>query len=136
MTNQEKIQFLRQYRSILEKIEILQKDLIRWRELGEKVTPSLTGMPQGGQNVPKVEQSAIMICDTKKEISERIRQLSSVYVQILSAIDTVDDISLQNLLHRRYIEGQTFERIAVEMHYSWRHVHRQHKQALSEIKLS
>jgi DNA-directed RNA polymerase specialized sigma subunit len=136
LTNQEKIQFLRQYRHILEKIEILQKDLIRWRELGEKVTPSLTGTLQGGQNVPKVEQSAINICDTQKEISERIRQLSSVYVQILSAIDTVDDISLQNLLHRRYIEGQTFERIAVEMHYSWRHVHRQHKQALSEIKLS
>lgn len=136
MTNQEKIQFLRQYRNILQKIEILQKDLIRWRELGEKITPSLTGMPQGGQNVPKVEQSAINICDTQNEISEHIKQLSSVYVQILSAIDTVDDISLQNLLHRRYIEGQTFERIAVEMHYSWRHVHRQHKQALSEIKLS
>lgn len=135
MTNQEKIQFLRQYRHILEKIEILQKDLIRWRELGEKVTPSLTGMPQGGQNVPKVEQSAIMICDTQKEISERIRQLSSVYVQILSAIDTVDDISLQNLLHRRYIEGQTFEQIAYEMNYSWRHARRKHQVALSKVQI-
>lgn len=135
MTNQEKIQFLRQYRHILEKIEILQKDLIRWRELGEKITPSLTGMPQGGQNVPKVEQSAIMICDTQKEISERIRQLSSVYVQILSAIDTVDDISLQNLLHRRYIEGQTFEQIAYEMNYSWRHARRKHQVALSKVQI-
>lgn len=135
MTNQEKIQFLRQYRHILEKIEILQKDLIRWRELGEKVTPSLTGTPQGGQNVPKVEQSAINICDTQKEISERIRQLSSVYVQILSAIDTVDDISLQNLLHRRYIEGQTFEQIAYEMNYSWRHARRKHQVALSKVQI-
>ena len=135
MTNQEKIQFLRQYRHILEKIEILQKDLIRWRELGEKITPSLTGMPRGGQNVPKVEQSAIMICDTQKEISERIRQLSSVYVQILSAIDTVDDISLQNLLHRRYIEGQTFEQIAYEMNYSWRHARRKHQVALSKVQI-
>lgn len=135
MTNQEKIQFLRQYRHILEKIEILQKDLIRWRELGEKITPSLTGMPQGEQNVPKVEQSAIMICDTQKEISERIRQLSSVYVQILSAIDTVDDISLQNLLHRRYIEGQTFEQIAYEMNYSWRHARRKHQVALSKVQI-
>lgn len=135
MTNQKKIQFLRQYRHILEKIEILQKDLIRWRELGEKITPSLTGMPQGGQNVPKVEQSAIMICDTQKEISERIRQLSSVYVQILSAIDTVDDISLQNLLHRRYIEGQTFEQIAYEMNYSWRHARRKHQVALSKVQI-
>lgn len=135
MTNQEKIQFLRQYRSILEKIELLKQDILRWRELGEKVTPSLTGMPQGGQNVPKVEQSAINICDTQKEISERIRQLSSVYVQILSAIDTVDDISLQNLLHRRYIEGQTFEQIAYEMNYSWRHARRKHQVALSKVQI-
>nr|DAM72172.1 MAG TPA: Protein of unknown function (DUF1492) [Caudoviricetes sp.] len=135
MTNQEKIQFLNQYRSILEKIELLKQDILRWRELGEKVTPSLTGMPQGGQNVPKVEQSAINICDTQKEISERIRQLSSVYVQILSAIDTVDDISLQNLLHRRYIEGQTFEQIAYEMNYSRRHARRKHQVALSKVQI-
>lgn len=135
MTNQEKIQFLSQYRSILEKIELLKQDILRWRELGEKVTPSLTGMPQGGQNVPKVEQSAINICDTQKEISERIRQLSSVYVQILSAIDTVDDISLQNLLHRRYIEGQTFEQIAYEMNYSRRHARRKHQVALSKVQI-
>ena len=136
MTNQEKIQFLRQYRNVLQKVEMLKRDLIRWRELGEKVTPSLTGMPQGGQNVPKVEQSAIMICDIEKEINERIKKLSELYMRILSVIDTVDDINLQNLLHRRYIECQTFEQIAADMHYSWRHVHRQHKKALSDIKLS
>lgn len=136
MTNQEKKQFLRQYKSILEKIEELKNDIENWRELGEKVTPSLTGMPQGGQNVPKVEQSAVMICDIEKEINERIKQLSGIYMRILSVIDTVDDINLQNLLHRRYIDGQTFEEIAADMHYSWRHVHRQHKKALSNIKMS
>lgn len=135
MTNQEKIQFLRQYRNVLQKVEMLKRDLIRWRELGEKVTPSLTGMPQGGQNVPKVEQSAIMICDIEKEINERIKQLSELYMRILSAIDAVDDISLQNLLHRRYIEGQTFEQIAYEMNYSWRHARRKHQVALSKVQI-
>ena len=135
MTNQEKIQFLRQYRNILQKVEMLKRDLIRWRELGEKVTPSLTGMPQGGQNVPKVEQSAIMICDIEKEINERIKQLSELYMRILSAIDTVDDINLQNLLYRRYIQGQKWEKIAVEMHYSYMHVCRLHGQALDKIML-
>lgn len=135
MTNQEKIQFLRQYRNVLQKVEMLQKDLIRWRELGEKVTPSLSGMPQGGQNVPKVEQAAVMICDTEKEINERIKQLSALYLQILNVIETVDDITLQNLLHRRYIEGQTFEQIAYEMNYSWRHARRKHQIALSKVHI-
>ena len=135
MTNQEKIQLLRQYRNALQKIEILQKDLMRWRELGEKVTPSLTGMPQGGQNVPKVEQAAVMICDIENEINERIKQLSELYMRILNAIETVDDINLQNLLHRRYIQGQKWEEIAVNMHYSYMHVCRLHGQALEKIML-
>ena len=135
MTNQEKIQFLRQYKSILEKIEELKNDIENWRELGEKVTPSLTGMPQGGQNSPKVEQAAVMICDTEKEINERIKQLSEVYIRILNAIDTVDDINLQNLLHRKYIDGQPFEQIAYEMNYSWRHLRRKHQIALSKVRI-
>ena len=126
---------MRQYRNVLQKVEMLKRDLIRWRELGEKVTPSLTGMPQGGQNVPKVEQSAIMICDIEKEINERIKQLSELYMRILSAIDAVDDINLQNLLYRRYIQGQKWEKIAVEMHYSYMHVCRLHGQALDKIML-
>lgn len=135
MTNQEKIQFLRPVSKYIAKVEMLKRDLIRWRELGEKVTPSLTGMPQGGQNVPKVEQSAIMICDIEKEINERIKQLSELYMRILSAIDAVDDINLQNLLYRRYIQGQKWEKIAVEMHYSYMHVCRLHGQALDKIML-
>lgn len=135
MTNQEKIQFLRQYRNVLQKVEMLKRDLIRWRELGEKVTPSLTGMPQGGKNVSKVEQSAIMICDIEKEINERIKKLSELYMKILNTIETVDDINLQNLLHRRYIQGQKWEKIAVEMHYSYMHVCRLHGQALEKIML-
>lgn len=133
MTNQEKIKFLRQYQSILQKVEILQNDLIRWHALGEKITPALTGMPQGGQNAPKVEQAVVMICETEDQIKERIEQLSNVYVQILKAIESVDDITLQNLLHRRYIDGQTFEEIAYQMHYSWRWIHRLHRKALEKV---
>ena len=134
MTNQEKIQFLRQYRNVLQKVEMLKRDLIRWRELGEKVTPSLTGMPQGGQNVPKVEQSAIMICDIEKEINERIAQSARLYMQILQAIESVEDVTLQNLLHRRYIDGEKWEEIAVDMHYTWRWVHKLHKRALDMLE--
>lgn len=116
-------------------MEILQNDLMRWRELGEKITPTLTGMPQGGQNEPKVEQAAVMICDMEDRINDRIKQLSVVYEQIVRAIESVEDIALQNLLHRRYIDGEKWEKIAVEMHYTWRWVHKLHKRALDAMKM-
>lgn len=135
MTNQEKIQFLRQYRRIAEKIELLKQDVLRWRALGEKITPSLTGMPKGGQDCSKVEQAAVMVCDTESQIAERIVQLTALRQKIEQAIEAVEDINLQNLLRRRYIQGQTFEQIAVEMHYSWRHTRRKHQIAVSKLNL-
>lgn len=135
MTNQEKIQFLRRYRQILHRIALLQKDLIAWREVGEKITPSLTGMPQGGENAPRVEQAAVMIADTEKEINARIYQLSGIYRKIEDAISGMEDVTLQNILHRRYIQGQKWEEIAVDMHYSYMHVCRLHGQALEKIML-
>jgi DNA-directed RNA polymerase specialized sigma subunit len=135
LTNQEKIQFLRQYRSILEKIELLKQDILRWRELGEKITPSLTRMPKSGQDCPKVEQAAVMLCDIQSQLSERIAQSAGLYMQILQAIESVEDVTLQNLLHRRYIDGEKWEEIAVDMHYSYMHVCRLHGQALEKIML-
>lgn len=135
MTNQEKIQFLRQYRSILEKIELLKQDILSWQELGEKITPSLTGMPKSGRDCPKVEQAAVMICDIQSQLSERIAQSAGLYMQILQAIESVEDVTLQNLLHRRYIDGEKWEEIAVDMHYSWQWVHKLHKRALNVIKI-
>lgn len=135
MTNQEKIQFLRQYRRIKDKIELLQQEIWSWRELGEKTTPSLTGMPKGGQDSSKVEQAAVMVCDTESQIAERIVQLTALRQKIEQAIEAVEDINLQNLLHRRYIQGQTFEQIACEMHYSWQWVHNLHKRALNALQI-
>ncbi len=135
MNNQEKIQYLRGYRRILEQIELLQKDIIRWRELGEKITPSLTGMPQSGQDDSKVEQAAVMICNTEHTISERIGQLTRTYQQIETAIESVRDITLRNLLHRRYIDGEKWEEIAVKMHYTWQWVHKLHKRALNALQI-
>lgn len=135
MTNQKKIQYLRQFRRILQQIELLQKEVIRWRELGEKTTPSLTGMPHGGQDVSKVEQAAVMVCDTENKIAERIVQLTTLRLKIEQAIEALDDMALQNLLLRKYIDGQTFEEIAYEMHYSWRHTRRKHQMAVSKLNL-
>lgn len=54
-------------------------------------------------------------------------------VEIEETLGAVLDPTYHDILHRRYIEGQTFELIAVEMNYSWRHTVRLHGEALMEI---
>ena len=41
----------------------------------------------------------------------------------------------QEILRRRYLLGQRFEQIAVEMHLEYRWVRRRHKKSLSEIDI-
>ena len=49
-------------------------------------------------------------------------------------IDTVGQGVLHELLTRRYICCQTWESIAVDMHYSWHGIHQLHKRALRAIR--
>ncbi len=53
--------------------------------------------------------------------------------EIEATIQEVGDTTLMAVLHRRYIQGQTFELIAVEMSYSWRHTIRLHGEALAAV---
>ena len=55
--------------------------------------------------------------------------------EIGAAIDTVPDARLQELLRLRYIEGMTWERVAVQIDYSYMQVCRLHGKALSQLKM-
>lgn len=68
-------------------------------------------------------------------IDKRIDELYDIKQEILSAINQVQDSSLRTLLIARYINFKTWERIAVEMNYSYVHlVHNLHPKALQAIK--
>lgn len=54
-------------------------------------------------------------------------------MEIEEVIGAVSDPAHHDVLHRRYIQGQKFELIAVEMDYSYRHTIRLHGEALLEV---
>lgn len=67
------------------------------------------------------------------QIEAQTKELDRVRAEIESAIRKVDNGKYRELLVRRYINGKTFEAVAVEMNYTWRQVHRIHGRALLEI---
>lgn len=54
---------------------------------------------------------------------------------IKEAIHSVKDSLRRELLERYYLRGQTWERIAEELHYSPAQIYKQRKRALDEIDL-
>lgn len=135
MTNQEKKAWLLQYRRLDERINRMETEKAKWIERATKMSAPSDGMPRGSSVSDTVGQAVAKIADLQAEINREIDQLVDLRREIEDAIYTVDDPILQELLERRYIDGDKWEEIAVSMHYSWRNILRKHGKALSAVKI-
>ena len=64
-----------------------------------------------------------------------IKQYTEKKNEIITTIQKLEDPRYIDILYKRYVEFETFERIADEKVYSWRHILRLHKQALKHLKI-
>ena len=149
-------EYLMQYRIIGARLRAIdsmdreiREELPAWG-VAEIRSPWPDGQPHGsGTGDPTGEQAARSADLMAEEYREKLRQqlldlevremrarseLWRQRVEIEETIGKVGDMSLQEVLRGRYIEGKTFELLAVELHYSYRHTTRLHGEALIEIE--
>ena len=133
MTYDEKLHYLRSYRDIIAEIDRLSDEIDRWRSMAEKVTPSLSLAPGGGSGdriASAVER--IDACITKRQ--QEMEALCARRADIGASIDAVPDERLARLLRLRYIDGYTYEHIAVVMNYSYKQTRRLHAKAINVLE--
>lgn len=137
LSNQVKIRYLKQYIILDRKIDRMIADLERLRGKLGKLTPTLSDIPSGGGSIYKSVDIALIdkIVDLEAEINHKIDRVIDLKREIERLIDSIDDEREKLLMSYRYLDGMTFEWIASEMHYSWRHTHRLHKSALGKLKI-
>lgn len=63
----------------------------------------------------------------------KARQLADEQLRIERAIDDLPPVMRRALRHH-YIEGLIWEEVCVRMSYSWRHIHRIHRDALDILE--
>lgn len=68
------------------------------------------------------------------EVDRQLDELNRVRTEILHAIRGVEDAVLATILIEYYINGKTWEQIAVDLGYAYRHITRLHGQALKKVK--
>ena len=67
----------------------------------------------------------------KQAISDRLAECEG----IVAAIENIQDVTLREVLLNRYVEGMTWEKVALTMNYSIKHVHRLHNKALEQLEI-
>ena len=122
---------LRAYGDIRRQIRQLDEERAYWYSRAERCTRSPSKAPAYGSSDPYP-----FIMDKLAELGDLTRGKYAALVErrkrIEAAIDTLDDRE-QYLIRARYVEGRRWERIAVEMNYSWKQVHRIHGAALRKM---
>ena len=113
----------------LEQIEILHAQ-------ATKITVVLSNTPkvESSEEQDKLAATVAKIVDLKKALREELDEYISLKAEAIRLINSMPDSRHRLVLMHRYINGQTWEQIAVCMHYTYQWVHRLHGQALIEFE--
>lgn len=135
MTYEEKVRWLRRYRDALRLEEELRQELEVQRTRSCKITAALTGMPGGGGDGQALPRAVESIVAAQQELQAQINLCGATRREVVAALDQVTDARDHEILRRRYLLGQRFEQIAVDMMLEYRWVRRLHKRAVNILTL-
>lgn len=135
MTYEEKVRWLRRYRDAL-KLEVeLRQELEAQRARACKTTAALTGMPGGGGDGQALPRAVESIIAAQQELQAQITLCGAVRREVVAVLNQIADARDHEILRRRYLLGQRFEEIAVDMMLEYRWVRRLHKRAVNILTL-
>lgn len=134
--NEQKKEFLMEY-------QVAKRDVIRLEEQLEelrigKMSPGCMigdGMPHAHNPSDLSDYAAKMEEIGQKIIDARYRRVM-VFQRVQQAIEEMDNEREKTLLTYRYLSGWSWERIAVKMECTYRHVTRLHGNALKNFEMS
>jgi chromosome segregation ATPase len=133
VTSQDKKHWLSRYQSINRQVKSKLDEIERLRSLETKITPTLSDMPKGGGVSNKIEFVTERIDEIERQMSDELKDLVDTRAEIEAAIQGIDAAVYRELLERRYIYGEHWEQIAVDMSYDYRWVLRLHGKALERL---
>ena len=136
MSSEEKKEYLRSYRKAKKEAWALEEAIEELRS--NRISPSVRrpdGMPKGN-GIGDLSAYAARLDELERELQARKWEAIDRYHRVCSDILAVPDETERRLLQYRYINGYTWEQIAVKMGYSWRQTHYIHRRALEHFEVS
>ena len=128
-------EYLLQYRDAVRRATAAQDHLDELRAMAERITPNY-GSSGGGthQTGDKLGAAVARLVDAESRVSDELELLEATEREVIGTIDKITDGTLHTLLYERYINGKTWEQIAVALNYSYRQTTRMHGAALIAVK--
>lgn len=135
MTYNEKKAWLSRYQVSLRRERELTEEVKQQEARAQAVTPRLSCMPGGGRPGDSLPCAVEAIIQAKQELQAQINQCGAIRREVVAALEQVTNARDHEIMRRRYILGQRWEQIAVEMYYSCKQVRRRHRVCVDTLCL-
>ena len=132
MNNEEKKQYLRRYQVAKRRAEMIQEEIEELRSSKTSPVGLGDGMPRGS-GTSDLSGYAARLDELMRELEAEKEMQMVTYHEIWNQVKKIPNATEQEVLTRRYLIGQSWEKIAVEMHYSYRQIIRIHGAALQHF---
>lgn len=133
MTIDEKKEYLKSYRKIGRELRSLSEEIRQLRDAW--VLPSIVagGLPKssGGSDL---SEYAARLDELERKLRKKAAELYKRQTEIEANISAMKDANERAVLRNYYLCGMTWERVAVEMGYSWQYIHKIHGRALQNFE--
>ena len=132
-------EYLQQVGRLDEKIRQLEREIEALRATESSLrSPWPDGLPRGTGIGDPVGREAARVADKIRGLEERVmRKRGELFAKRLEVIETLGEMkdpTLNRLLWAKYVDGQTWEQIAVDLSYTYRHIINLHGKALEAME--
>lgn len=136
MDYNEKLAFLRRYRDAQRTMRRLLEELAQLRAEAASISAALSGMPSGGGDGQAIPRVVERIADAESRLASAYGTALAERSRVKDAIDTVEDPLRRDILTRRYILGQRWERIAADNNLTLRRVLQIHHKTVEAMEIA
>lgn len=134
MNNEEKKQYLRRYQAAKKRAKRIQEEIDALRSSETSPVGLGDGLPHGS-GTSDLSGYAARWDELVRELEAEKEKQMVTYREIRQQISMVPDPTEQEILSRRYLIGQSWEKISVEMNYDYRYVLKLHGKALLHFEV-
>lgn len=134
MNNEEKKQYLRRYQAAKKRAKMIQEEIDELRSSETSPVGLGDGLPHGS-GTSDLSGYAARWDELVRELEAEKEMQMVTYQEIRQQIGMVPNPTEQEILSRRYLLEQRWEKISVEMNYDYRYVLKLHGKALLHFEV-
>ena len=135
MDHSGKMAWLRRYRESLQREQLLTEEIEQLGAQARRVTRAIGDRPQKGGDGCALPRAVERLEKARQELKKEVSEGQAQRAEIAQAIERLQNPLHREILTRRYILGQRWEKIAAERGCNLRWIFRIHRAAVEKLAI-